>query len=690
MAGNSVTGNQFDTVQTKKSSFWGLFSSTSYNTYTTALNAKVTESLTMVYKSMGEVMLGTAKSLGNDLQQKVKDYVIPAMNVDLLGLNGTDAAKKLNGVVSAALDTMAASVFGDIIGQYQQLGEGMLQTAIRIVSEVAVVKDALAKSGLSIATNAIAISDALVQAAGSIEEFQRQFSVYFDKFYTEAEKTKIAGDNLSSQLSDVGLSLATSREGYRKQLEALDLTNAADQQRYSLLLSLAGAADTYYSALESVAQAQDQSAKALNDYYSSEMKTSIDAVTQAKANLSAAYKAEQSTLTSTINKLTQFVTSLETLKDSLALGNLSPGTPLDKYNEARSQMMDAYNAIQGGPGSTTASQTAYDNAISTISAKSQAFLDASRIYNASNDQYTADYNLVMQQITQLSASTTAQITDAQKQYDALTTANNNLGIINTSVLSIKDAIDALAVAIKAQNAAVSVASGASSTDAQFVTSLYNNILHRAPDQSGLDFWTAGLANGTSRASVLTQFQNSVEATQGASPLNQLLSSNQPQNQAKATTDLQFLTDAYNSILHRAPDAAGLAFWLNGLANGTTRDSVLQQIAGSPEALGINGSHKDGLDFVPFDGYLAELHKGERVLTAGQVQNDGVISQEIVAELKALRAEVATLRAEQRDQTGALIQSNYDANAKAATQVVAGNEKTAKKTDWMNKSRAVIQ
>ena len=30
---------------------------------------------------------------------------------------------------------------------------------------------------------------------------------------------------------------------------------------------------------------------------------------------------------------------------------------------------------------------------------------------------------------------------------------------------------------------------------------------------------------------------------------------------------------------------------------------------------IDGSHKTGLDYVPFDGYIAELHKGERVVTA---------------------------------------------------------------------------
>lgn len=52
------------------------------------------------------------------------------------------------------------------------------------------------------------------------------------------------------------------------------------------------------------------------------------------------------------------------------------------------------------------------------------------------------------------------------------------------------------------------------------------------------------------------------------------------------------------------------------------DKIVQKIKNS--ALGklvgtigsyINGSHKDGLAYVPFDGYIAQLHKGERVLTA---------------------------------------------------------------------------
>lgn len=37
------------------------------------------------------------------------------------------------------------------------------------------------------------------------------------------------------------------------------------------------------------------------------------------------------------------------------------------------------------------------------------------------------------------------------------------------------------------------------------------------------------------------------------------------------------------------------------------------------AWGYNGSHADGLDYVPFDGYIGQLHRGEAVLTAQEAQ-----------------------------------------------------------------------
>lgn len=60
--------------------------------------------------------------------------------------------------------------------------------------------------------------------------------------------------------------------------------------------------------------------------------------------------------------------------------------------------------------------------------------------------------------------------------------------------------------------------------------------------------------------------------------------------------------------------------------------VLGEGSGGSLPISFDGSNKDGLDYVPFDGYISELHKGEAVLTAteaaawraGKASNDGTV------------------------------------------------------------------
>jgi hypothetical protein len=117
---------------------------------------------------------------------------------------------------------------------------------------MAIVKDALGLSHLVLKENIIDISDVLVQAAGGLKEFQKAFETYFDKFYSDTEKTARTYDQMTSALDSVGLKLASTRAGYRYQIEHLNLSNILDQKRYSLLISLSSAADSYYSSLEKI------------------------------------------------------------------------------------------------------------------------------------------------------------------------------------------------------------------------------------------------------------------------------------------------------------------------------------------------------------------------------------------------------------------------------------------------------
>jgi len=95
----------------------------------------------------------------------------------------------------------------------------------------------------------------------------------------------------------------------------------------------------------------------------------------------------------------------------------------------------------------------------------------------------------------------------------------------------------------------------------YVTSLYQNILHRSPDQSGLDHWVGMLDGGTPPATVAADFYASIESR------------------------LDRVGDLYRELLGRAPDASGQAYWADQLAR--LDDIVLAAILGSSDEFFAN-------------------------------------------------------------------------------------------------------
>ena len=277
ISGGNVQAGQYADIKTHTSG--GLFgkSKDSYATGYQAVGADIQKALNDVFKNVGTNLMVVAKSLGNNLTDTVKKAIIPAMRVDLMGLSGEDAAKKLNSVIGATMDTMSATIFGKIVGQYQQLGEGMFETAVRIVAEVEIVKDAFAQSGKAmpkLSINAISMADALVQAAGGLEEFQKRFEGFIDKFTTDPEKQTRTRKFLQGALGENNLfdgkqigSMLNSRDAYGNKVDAAaaDVAKYAGDksktgmakekravERYSLLLEMAPKVDEFISYNEKI------------------------------------------------------------------------------------------------------------------------------------------------------------------------------------------------------------------------------------------------------------------------------------------------------------------------------------------------------------------------------------------------------------------------------------------------------
>ena len=77
------------------------------------------------------------------------------------------------------------------------------------------------------------------------------------------------------------------------------------------------------------------------------------------------------------------------------------------------------------------------------------------------------------------------------------------------------------------------------------------------------------------------------------------------------------------------DAAGILSRSNQLLTSIVGPATPVEMRGQGDTIKIDGSHAGGLENVPYDGYIAELHSGERVQTAAQVEATDRMSAEMV-------------------------------------------------------------
>ncbi len=108
-----------------------------------------------------------------------------------------------------------------------------------------------------------------------------------------------------------------------------------------------------------------------------------------------------------------------------------------------------------------------------------------------------------------------------------------------------------------------------------VLRLYQAIFDRAPDDEGFEFWTAQVAGGLSLADMATQFESSDEFQQRYGP---------------NLSDEQLVDALYQNVLGRPGDPAGRAFWIEQLTSGElTRSDVLVAFSESKENLVRTGT-----------------------------------------------------------------------------------------------------
>jgi hypothetical protein len=151
----------------------------------------------------------------------------------------------------------------------------------------------------------------------------------------------------------------------------------------------------------------------------------------------------------------------------------------------------------------------------------------------------------------------------------------------------------------------------------FVAEVYEDLLARPVDLNGLSYWSGQLAQGLPRGDIMSQLEGSdeyfttiirpdYEQFLGREPeqaglkfwISQMRAGvtdeqlqadfvGSPEYYARSGgTNAGWVTAMYRDLLDRAPDVAGLNYWLGQLASGITRTQVAYGFTSSPEREGV--------------------------------------------------------------------------------------------------------
>lgn len=249
---NSVMVGAYQTVETDG----GLFESNSSKDRLLDVSGAFAKQFQLVISSLVDTVREGALALGllpADVEAALASFRVEEIRISLKGLSAEEQQAEIEAVFSSIFDNLAGSVV-PWIGQFQQVGEGLGETLVRIATEVAVAQEAFKQLGLAVNVTDperfAQISDALIQAAGGLDAFISGMQSFVSNFAPESHQFDVASDALTSALAQVGLSLPGTREEMWALMQSFDATTESGREQIATLLRLADVADQYYSALD--------------------------------------------------------------------------------------------------------------------------------------------------------------------------------------------------------------------------------------------------------------------------------------------------------------------------------------------------------------------------------------------------------------------------------------------------------
>lgn len=249
---DSIAVGAYQEVQSRS---WA-FGSTHTNEGISAVSDEFATQFQLIIGSIIDTVREGALALGlvpEEVQAALDAFAVEEIRISLQGLSAEEQQQALQAVFSELFDGLAGSVV-PFVAQFQQVGEGLGETLIRIATEVQVAHEAFSQLGLAVdevdPERFAQISDGLIQAAGGLDSFISGMQSFVANFAPDSHKLEVASEAITSALEQVGLAVPATRDGMWELMQSLDATTEAGQEQIATLLRLADVSDQYYQLLD--------------------------------------------------------------------------------------------------------------------------------------------------------------------------------------------------------------------------------------------------------------------------------------------------------------------------------------------------------------------------------------------------------------------------------------------------------
>jgi tape measure domain-containing protein len=685
--------NQFASVDTTKSSFFGLSKKTSNSVQTQGLNPELTNQFALIFTNLEETLKQAAIGMGvgaDYVTNALDRLVLDVSTLSLKGLKGDELTAALSAVVSKAMDQISATAF-PAFDQFQKVGEGLSETVIRVANDfigIDTVFSSFGKTFGQLGLESIAARERLIEMSGGLEKFTSQGEYFLANFFSEAEQAAALRTRIQPTLSQFGLSTEGdgASKAFRDVVVALDTTSEAGARAYTSLMAIAPAFNTVIKA----AQAEIDERKSLQGQIDELTLSSTQLLEKQRAALNENNRA----LFDNIQAIKSASDAIKSIVDAagLLLGNVDTSfsevqTAVNAEKEAEKKAHEIrIKAIQERIDKETAAVAKYR----ALSDAIKQTLDQMRLPGSEQrerESAVAQINAALaiakaggplpaadalkgplSVLTRDSSNLFKTMADFKRDFFKTKTSLQGLSDITDNQISIEQMT---LNALNAEKAAIDRASG------EEIDRLEKIILRAKEQVDELKGINTGVKT------VAEAMADLAEAIRKA-------------RENPVVTATPGINDAYKQFLGRDPDPAGLAFFKDRAASGVSIEEIVNAIANSPEAkaqglyrelLGREGdaagiqfwtkmlSGTVSLDearaaFMQSDEYrklhplsagtnsvpkdrIALIHEGERVIPPAD-------NRELIARLrnpdssaKVLAAEVARLTVAYNDQQVAL-------------------------------------